>query len=70
MPAGQAVAVRDAVNDAFHDGLHIGTLVCAGIALGAAIIVVWLLLARETVDAAAEGKPELRSATSEPRRAT
>lgn len=67
VPAGQAAAVRDAVNDAFHDGLHIGTLVCAGIALGAAVIVAWLLPAREAVDDSAGKNPELRSAAGEPR---
>ena len=38
--------VRAAVNTAFLDGLQVGSLVCAGIALGAAIIVAWLLPAR------------------------
>jgi predicted MFS family arabinose efflux permease len=47
MPAGQAAGIRDAVNHAFLDGLRAGSLVCAGIALGAAIIVGWLLPARE-----------------------
>jgi fucose permease len=43
LPAEQAGGVRDAVNHAFLDGLQVGTLVCAGIALGAAIVVGWLL---------------------------
>jgi len=38
--------VRAAVNTAFLDGLQIGSLVSAGIALGAAIVVAWLLPAR------------------------
>ena len=47
LPPSQATGVRDAVNGAFHDGLHIGTLVCAGIAITAAVVVAWLLPARE-----------------------
>jgi predicted MFS family arabinose efflux permease len=43
LPAQQAGHVRDAVDRAFLDGLRVSTLVCAGIALGAAIIVCWLL---------------------------
>lgn len=46
LPAQQSGDVRDAVNRAFLDGLQISALVCAGIALGAAIIVGWLLPAR------------------------
>jgi hypothetical protein len=46
LPAGQSAVVHDAVNRAFLDGLQVGTLVCAGIALGAAIVVAWLLPAR------------------------
>jgi EmrB/QacA subfamily drug resistance transporter len=65
VPAGQTGALRDAVNGAFHDGLHTGTLVCAGIALTAALIVAWLLPAREAVDASAE-KPRPRAATANP----
>jgi EmrB/QacA subfamily drug resistance transporter len=38
--------VRAAVNTAFLDGLQVGSLVSAGIALGAAIVVAWLLPAR------------------------
>jgi hypothetical protein len=47
LPAQQAGHVRDAVNHAFLDGLQVSALVCAGIALGAAIVVTWLLPARE-----------------------
>ena len=47
LPAQRAGDVRDAVNHAFLDGLQVSTLVCAGIALGAAIVVGWLLPAWE-----------------------
>lgn len=47
LPAEHAGKVRDAVNHAFLDGLQVGSLVCAGIALGAAIVVAALLPARE-----------------------
>ena len=47
LPAERATAVRDAVNHAFLDGLQAGALVCAGIALGAAIVVAWLLPAHQ-----------------------
>ncbi|MGB9304971.1 MAG: MFS transporter [Mycobacterium sp.] len=47
LPAQQAGYVRDAVDRAFLDGLRVSTLVCAGIALGAAIVVGWLLPSRE-----------------------
>jgi hypothetical protein len=43
LPAQQAGHVREAVNHAFLDGLQVSSLVCAGIALGAAIVVGWLL---------------------------
>ncbi len=43
LPAQRAGYVRDAVDHAFLDGLQVSTLVCAGIALGAAIVVGWLL---------------------------
>ena len=46
MPAERTTAVRDAVNGAFLDGLQVGSLVCAAIALGAAVVVAWLLPAR------------------------
>lgn len=43
LPAERAGQVRDAVNHAFLAGLQVSALVCAGIALGAAIVVGWLL---------------------------
>jgi fucose permease len=46
LPAQQATYVRGTVDRAFLDGLQVSSLVCAGIALGAAIIVGWLLPAR------------------------
>jgi EmrB/QacA subfamily drug resistance transporter len=46
LPAGPAADVRQAVNAAFLDGLRVGSLVCAGIALTAALVVAWLLPAR------------------------
>ncbi|OBH85657.1 DHA2 family efflux MFS transporter permease subunit [Mycobacterium sp. E2989] len=47
LPAQRAVGVRAAVDRAFLDGLQVSSLVCAGIALGAAIVVGWLLPARQ-----------------------
>ncbi|MBV8789287.1 MAG: MFS transporter [Mycobacterium sp.] len=47
LPVQRADYVRAAVNHAFLDGLEVSTLVCAGIALGAAIVVGWLLPSRE-----------------------
>ncbi|WAC90645.1 MFS transporter [Mycobacterium sp. Aquia_213] len=47
LPAERAGQVRDAVNHAFLDGLQVGSLVCAGIALAAAIVVAGLLPARQ-----------------------
>jgi hypothetical protein len=47
LPAHQAGQVRAAVDRAFLDGLQVSSLVCAGIALGAAIVVGWLLPARQ-----------------------
>ena len=47
LPAAQAAGVRDAVKHAFLDGMQIGSLVCAAIALAAAVIVAALLPARE-----------------------
>ena len=41
------VGVRDAVNHAFLGGMQIGSLVCAAIALAAAVVVAALLPARE-----------------------
>jgi hypothetical protein len=48
LPAQQASYVRSVVDRAFLDGLRVSSLVCAGIALGAALIVAWLLPARES----------------------
>lgn len=48
LPAPQAGAVRGAVNRAFLDGMQVSSLVCAGIALGAAIIVAWFLPSRQS----------------------
>jgi len=59
LPAGPAAVVRDTVNQAFLDGLQVGTLVCAGIALGAAIVVAWLLPARESQAAPSATASEL-----------
>jgi predicted MFS family arabinose efflux permease len=47
LPAERIADVRDAVNHAFLHGLQIGALVCAAIALGAAVVVAGLLPARE-----------------------
>jgi fucose permease len=47
LPAEHAGQVRDAVNHAFLNGLQVGSLVCAGIALTAAIVVAGLLPARQ-----------------------
>ena len=47
LPTNLAAGVRDAVNTAFLDGLFIGSLVCAAIALAAAVVVAALLPARE-----------------------
>jgi hypothetical protein len=46
IPAAHTADIRNAVNHAFLDGLQVGSLVCAGIALAAAVIVAWLLPAR------------------------
>ncbi|CPR13545.1 integral membrane transport protein [Mycobacterium bohemicum DSM 44277] len=51
LPEQQAGYVRAAVNHAFLDGLRVSSLVCAGIALGAAIVVGWLLPAGERAPA-------------------
>jgi fucose permease len=47
LPADGVVAMRQAVDRAFLDGLRVGSLVCAGIALGAAVIVAVLLPSQE-----------------------
>jgi hypothetical protein len=55
--------VRAAVNGAFLDGMQVSSLVCAGIAVGAAVVVAWLLPARarqaatEQVEAEAQAVP-------------
>jgi EmrB/QacA subfamily drug resistance transporter len=46
LPQPVVADVRAAVNAAFLDGMQIGSLVCAGIALAAAIVVAWMLPAR------------------------
>ncbi len=46
LPTGRVAGVRDAVDHAFLDGLQVGSLVCAGIALAAAVAVAVLLPAR------------------------
>ncbi|POX91765.1 MFS transporter [Mycobacterium kansasii] len=46
LPADQAAAVRGMVDRAFLDGLQAGSLVCAGIALAAAVVVAAFLPAR------------------------
>ncbi|OBI92860.1 MFS transporter [Mycobacterium sp. 1245805.9] len=46
LPIQQAGPVRAVVDRAFLDGMQVSSLVCAGIALGAAIVVAWLLPAR------------------------
>ena len=58
LPAGRASDVRDAVNTAFLDGLQVGALVCAAIALGAAIAVAVLLPARAP---AVEAEPDTQA---------
>ena len=45
-PAGPVPGIRDAVNNAFLDGMQAGSLVCAAIALGAAVVVAFTLPAR------------------------
>ena len=46
LPQPVTADVRAAVNAAFLDGMRAGSLVCAGIALAAAIVVAWMLPAR------------------------
>ena len=62
LPAGRIIGVRDAVNHAFLDGLQIGSLVCAGIALGAAVVVAVMLPARARQTASA--RTELRESVA------
>ena len=62
LPQGVVPDVRAAVNTAFLDGLQIGSLVSAGIALTAAVIVAWLLPARARQAATDQAEPEAVSA--------
>ncbi|MBV9318588.1 MAG: MFS transporter [Mycobacterium sp.] len=62
MPAGRIADVRGAVNHAFLDGLQVGSLVCAGIALGAAIVVTVLLPARARQATPSAAAPALAEA--------
>ncbi|MCW2686483.1 MAG: drug resistance transporter, EmrB/QacA subfamily [Mycobacterium sp.] len=50
LPPQQGPAIRQAVENAFLDGLFIGSLVCAGIALVAAVVVGVLLPARGSTE--------------------
>jgi hypothetical protein len=59
LPAQQGDHVRAIVDRAFLDGLRVSSLACAGIALGAAIVVAWLLPARARQ---ATPSPELANA--------
>ena len=56
------IGLGAAVNTAFLDGLQIGSLVSAGIALTAAVIVAWLLPARARQAATDQAEPEAVSA--------
>jgi EmrB/QacA subfamily drug resistance transporter len=47
LPADRVVAIRAAIDHAFLDGLRVGSLVCAGVAMAAAVVVSVLLPARE-----------------------
>ena len=46
LPADQVAAMRQAIDHAFLDGLRVGSLVCAAIAMAAAVVVAVLLPAR------------------------
>jgi EmrB/QacA subfamily drug resistance transporter len=46
LPSARVAGVRDAVNAAFLDGLQVGALVCAAVAMTAAVVVALLLPAR------------------------
>ena len=62
LPAGRVAGgapIRDAVNHAFLDGLRLGSLVCAGIALAAAVVVAVLLPARARQASASATTAEL-----------
>jgi EmrB/QacA subfamily drug resistance transporter len=65
LPQGVIPDVRAAVNAAFLDGLQVGSLVSAGIALAAAVVVAWMLPARAREAAppdTAQSQPEAVSA--------
>jgi hypothetical protein len=62
LPSPVIPDVRAAVDNAFLDGMQVGSLVSAGIALGAAIIVAWLLPARAGQTAQAQEELEAVSA--------
>jgi EmrB/QacA subfamily drug resistance transporter len=59
LPSTGVASVRDAVNHAFLDGLFIGSLVCAGVALGAAVVVAVTLPARARQSAEATAQEEV-----------
>jgi EmrB/QacA subfamily drug resistance transporter len=59
LPTTLAADIRDAVNTAFLDGLQFGSLVCAAIALGAAVVVAVLLPARARQPASTTTESEL-----------
>ncbi|MGH3970831.1 MAG: MFS transporter, partial [Mycobacterium sp.] len=65
-PAARIAGIRDAVNHAFLNGLQIGSLVCAGIALAAAVVVAKLLPARAPQAPSAAATPELSEAAESP----
>jgi fucose permease len=62
LPAQQASYVRGTVDRAFLDGMQVSSLVCAGIALGAAIVVGWLLPARARQSTPSPETPALAKA--------
>jgi EmrB/QacA subfamily drug resistance transporter len=60
LPADRVVAIRAAIDHAFLDGLRVGSLVCAGVAMAAAVVAAVLLPARErqtTPNSAPEPEP-------------
>jgi EmrB/QacA subfamily drug resistance transporter len=61
LPSGRVADVREAVNTAFLDGLQVGSLVCAAIALGAAVLVAALLPPRAASAGRAARTAELTS---------
>jgi predicted MFS family arabinose efflux permease len=61
-PPGRIAGIRDAVDHAFLDGLQVGSLICAGVALTAAIIVAVLLPARDRQAPASATTAELAEA--------